>query len=80
MEDEETPSGEYVVLNFPDDDVRIDFFFAPGNFVRVVRGDQSMLYQATVVEEGSSVADTMQRWYHAAAEKAGLKPTESAAG
>ena len=78
----EAPDGEYVVLAFPEEkeNTRVDFFFAPGNFVRVVRGDQSMLYQATVVEEGSSVADTMQRWYHAAAEKAGLKPTESAAG
>ena len=26
----ETPDGEYVALNFPDDGVRLDFFFAPG--------------------------------------------------
>jgi hypothetical protein len=82
LPDTEAPDGEYVVLAFPEEkeNTRVDFFFAPGNFVRVVRGDWSMLYQATVIEEGSSVADTMQSWYYAAAEKAGLKPTEPAAG
>ena len=43
---EEGPDGEYVVLNFPDEDVRIDFFFAPDAYARIVSGGNETIYQA----------------------------------
>ena len=76
----ETPDGEYVVLNFPKEDVRLDFFFAPGAYVRVVLHDQEMLYQAMLYDEDLSCAEAMKGWYYAAAERVGIKsPDESLA-
>lgn len=71
--DAEAPDGEYVVLNFPDEDYRVDFFFAPGSWARVVSGDSETLYQAAWYDEDRSYAEAMQEWYHAAAEQAGVK-------
>lgn len=68
----EAPDGEYVVLNFPDEEVRVDFFFAPGAWARVVSGDRETLYQAAWYDEELSYAEAMQQWYYKAAEKAGL--------
>ena len=74
----EAPDGEYVVLNFPDENVRVDFFFAPGGYARVVRGESETLYQAALTIDNISYADIMQGWYYAAAEQQGLKaPDES---
>ncbi len=67
------PDGEYVVLNFPEEDVRLDFFFAPDSYVRLVSGDRSTLYQAMLYDENVSCAEAMQGWYYAAAELAGIK-------
>jgi len=64
---DETPDGEYVVLSFPDEDVRLDFFFAPGGYVRVVSGDWETLYQAGWEDDAVSIAEVMQSWYYAAA-------------
>ena len=69
----ETPDGEYVVLRFPDEDTRLDFFFAPGNYVRLVSGETDNLYQAMWYDEEISYAQAMQDWYYAIAEKNGLR-------
>lgn len=69
----ETPDGEYVVLNFPEEELRVDFFFAPGDYVRVVSGELEQLYQAMWYDEDSSYAEVMQDWYYALAEKNGLR-------
>lgn len=74
----ETPDGEYVVLNLPEEDVRLDFFFAPGSYVRVVSKDWETLYQAVMYDEDVSCAEAMHGWYYAAAEQAGVRtPDES---
>ena len=70
----ETPSGEYVVLNFPEDGVRLDFFFAPGGYVRYVSGDYEALYEAAWEDDNISFAEAMRGWYYALAELAGIKP------
>ena len=68
----ETPDGEYIVLSFPDDDIRFDFFRmeGKGHYVRQVwSGDNEMLYRA-VFENGdhaSETADIMAEWYDALA-------------
>lgn len=74
----DTPDGEYVVLNFPEEDLRLDFFFAPGSYVRLVSGETERLYQSILYSDEISVAEAMQGWYYAAAEQAGLRsPDES---
>lgn len=70
----ETPDGEYVVLSFPDDDVRLDFFFAPGGYVRYVSGDYEALYEAAWEDDNITFAEAMQGWYYAVAELAAVKP------
>ena len=74
MTEDEAPDGEYVVLSLPDEDVRIDFFTAPGAYARVVAGGQETMYQAAWWDDDVSYADAMRGWYYAAAEKAGVKP------
>ena len=76
IDDAEAPDGEYVVLNFPDDDVRLDFFFAPDNYVRVTSGGSETLYQAVWWDDDISNAGAMQGWYYAVAEAAGVKPRD----
>ena len=73
---EEAPDGEYVVLNFPDEDVRIDFFFAPDAYARVTSDGVETLYQAGMWDDNVSYAEAMQGWYYALAEKAGVKPAD----
>ena len=72
----ETPDGEYVVLNFPDDNVRLDFFFAPGDYARLVYNGSEMLYQAMLCDDDLSCAEVMQGWYYALAEQAGLRDSD----
>ena len=66
----ETPDGEYIVLSFPDDDIRFDFFRAEGkeHYIRQVwSGDNETLYRA-VFENGDHASDTaniMSAWYNA---------------
>ena len=74
----DTPDSEYVVLNLPDEDARLDFFFAPGAYVRLVNADNEQLYQAGLYDEKISNAEVMQGWYYAAAEKAGLREPDTA--
>ena len=73
----ETPDGEYVALNFPDDGARLDFFFAPGGYVRCVSGDYEALYQASWEDDNATCAEAIQGRYYAAAEHAGVKPIDA---
>jgi len=70
----ETPDGEYVALSFPDDDVCLDFFFAPGGYVRCVSGGSETLYEAAWEDDNVSCAEAMQGWYYALCELAAVKP------
>lgn len=74
----EAPDGQYVVLGFPEQDMRLDFFFAPGGYVRLVSGERETLYQAYWFDEDMTITDFMQAWYYAAAEKAGVKEPDTA--
>ncbi len=69
----ETPAGEYVVLSFPDEDVRFDFFYAESNFVRMVWSGNEELLKLTYADdtEASAVA---QEWFDALAEANGVSP------
>ena len=70
---EEKPDGDFIALNFPDDGVRLEFFFAPGGYARVVSGDEETLYQAAWTDDDVSYAEAVQGWYYAVAELSGLK-------
>ena len=68
VRDTEAPDGQYVVLNFPGDKVRFDFFLLNGkkNFVREVREDGTeTLYQAVFADQSINASDVMQEWYDA---------------
>ena len=73
----EAPDGEYVVLNFPDENTRVDFFFAPGAYARIVSGDRETLFQAAWVDDNMSYAEIMQEWYYSAAEHAGIREAKA---
>lgn len=71
-ENTKAPDGEYVVLNFPDEGVRYDFFLADENLVREVRDDYEIMYKR--VYEGSVTnTEAMQGWYLDLAEQSGKK-------
>ena len=66
--DGEAPDGEYVVLDFPEDGERFDFFFATdkGNIVRrVSEGGSEELYKITFADDSIKACDVMNDWYHA---------------
>ena len=70
--DEQAPDGEYVVLTFPDEGVRYDFFIgeAEKNLVRRVYDDTSidpLLYKATFADGTTKITEVMQDWYNALA-------------
>ena len=69
----ETPDGEYAVVNFPEDEIRLDFFFTDGSYIRQVWGDgDEMLYKASY-EDGETVAsEVVREWYDASASAHGL--------
>lgn len=63
-----TPDGEYIVLSFPDDDMRFDFFRAEGkeNYIRQVwSGDNAQLYKAVYDDGGTKASVIMSEWYDA---------------
>ncbi|MBR4546342.1 MAG: M56 family metallopeptidase [Oscillibacter sp.] len=82
VENEEAPDGEYIVLSFPDDDIRFDFFRMEGktHYIRQVwSGDNEMLYRA-VFENGDHASDTvniMSEWYNALVAKNTGEPPET---
>lgn len=65
--DGEAPDGEYVVLNFPEDDIRFDFFLAEGNenIIRQVwyNGELEMFYKAVFEDESLEAAEIMHDFY-----------------
>ena len=77
VDESETPDGEYVVLAFPDDDVRFDFFRMEGkeNYVRAVwfDGEYSELYLASFADGATKASDVMQAWYDALAAQNGVE-------
>ena len=63
----EMPDGEYVVLNFPEEKIRYDFFKMRGkeNYIREVHGDGSeILYEAAFADASTKAGAVMQRWYN----------------
>ena len=68
VRDEEAPDGEYVVLNFPDADIRFDFFFQEGkqNYIRQVwfNGENEQLYKAEFADESIKATEVMNDFYH----------------
>ncbi len=73
VQDMEAPNGEYVVLNFPKDEVRFDFFIANKNIVREIRGEYETIYKRGLEGGEEENTDIMQEWYYALAEEAGKK-------
>ena len=68
--DAETPDGEYVVLAFPDEGLRYDFFKLQDheNYVREVRPDGTeTLYKAIFFYGSTRASVAMQEWYDALA-------------
>ena len=66
----EAPDGEYVVLSFPEDDVRFDFFYAEDgkNLIRQVWGDNEQVYKVTFADEKKTANDIMDAWARELAE------------
>ncbi|MBO6054568.1 MAG: hypothetical protein J6P31_03535 [Oscillospiraceae bacterium] len=73
---EDTPDGEYVVLNLPDENVRLDFFRAEGGYVRLVSEYGEQLYRAIWEDDDISYSEAMLGWYYAAAVSAGVRPED----
>ena len=76
--EEEAPAGEYVVLAFPDEGVRFDFFFVEDgrNYIREVWGEDSeweKLYRADFEDESIDATEVMAEWYDALAVANGKK-------
>ena len=65
--DAEAPDGEYVVLNFPDIDLRFDFFLMDGkeNYIRQVwfNGEHELMYRAEFKDETIKAAEIMKDFY-----------------
>lgn len=68
LPDEEAPDGEYVVLNFPEEDIRFDFFKMEGkeNVIRMVwlDGQWEELLQAEFDDENIKASEIMNDFYH----------------
>lgn len=76
--DEEAPDGEYIVLNFPDEHVRFDFFYSDEkvNYVRETWGENDeweQVYKANFDDSSINITDIMQEWYDALAVANGKK-------
>ena len=75
--EEGAPDGEYVVLNLPDEDVRIDFFFLEGkqNYIRMVadRGETTIenIYIASFADEETTANGVAYDWYKTVAKAQG---------
>ena len=65
--DAETPDGEYVMLNFPDIDLRFDFFLLDGkeNYIRQVwfNGEHELMYRAEFKDETLKAGEIMEDFY-----------------
>ena len=68
LRDAEAPDGEYVVLNFPEEGYRFDFFRMEGkeNYIRQIWSDDfEMLYQANFEDGNVKASEIMSDWYDA---------------
>ena len=73
----EAPDGIYVVLAFPEENTRFDFFLAEPekNLFRYVKADGSEeMYEAVVPEGRASIANVMDAWAASVADELGLVP------
>ena len=75
LEENEVPDGEYVVLTFPDENIRYDFFLAEGkeNIIRQVIGAEgeeqySYFFKVTYEDGTTKASEIMNEWCHALAE------------
>ena len=68
----EGPDGEYLVLNFPGEEMRFDFFRG-SNTVRRVSGDFVQVFEAVYDDGVTVIGDIMNEWYDALAAAHGLK-------
>ena len=68
----EAPDGEYVVLAFPDDGVRFDFFRGDENCIRMVWGEWERLFMARFEDESVLATEVVQDWYDALAAENGF--------
>ena len=80
LAESDVPDGEYVVLTFPDDQVRYDFFFAEGseNIIRQVVGPEggeqySYFTKVTFADGTSKASEIMNEWYNAIVEANGIQ-------
>ena len=68
--DEEAPDGEYIVLSFPEEGTRFDFFLMEGkeNYIREVHegSDFETAYRATFDDASINATEVMREWYYAA--------------
>ncbi len=71
-EDAEAPDGEYIVLTFPEEGVRYDFFKADEMLVREIRGEYETFYRRVLTGENTNT-EIMQTWYDAIAKQADKK-------
>lgn len=64
------PDGEYIFLNFPNDDMRFDFFLAEGseNIYRQVWSGNEQLFRINFADGTTKASEIMQEWYDALAE------------
>lgn len=73
----EAPEGEYVVLAFPEEDVRFDFFLGDvqENLFRMVNADGTeQMYKATVPEGRAEIGNVMDAWAYSMADALGMVP------
>ena len=69
----ETPDGEYAVVNFPDDELRLDFFFGDGRYIRQYWAEGNETLYLASYEDGRTLAsDVVLEWYEAIAAARGL--------
>ena len=79
MPNNEGPDGEYVVLDFPDEGNRYDFFLGEGseNIIRQVNsidGEENEYYYQVTFEDGTSKAsEIMHEWYDALVSAGGIQ-------
>jgi len=77
----QAPDGIYVVLAFPEEKTRFDFFLneAEKNLFRYVKADGTEeMYEATVPEGRANIANVMESWADSVADELGLaKPVEA---
>ena len=74
LDKSETPDGEYVVLNVPDENQRFDFFKGKANYFRCVHGDDGEyeeLFEISYADDSVNATEIMQEWYDALAKANG---------